>query len=134
MMRRVSAVLIAAVGLLVGSSAASAHHSYAATYDTSKDVKLEGKLVQFVYRNPHTFVHVQTTDDAGKLQRWAVEWSGTSQLDRAGVTRDTLKIGDSVVVTIHPSRVGGDYRGLMVKLVRPSDGFIWGQSEGQTVD
>jgi len=133
MMRRVSAVLIAAIGLLVGS-AGSAHHSYAATYDTSKDVKLEGKLVQFVYRNPHTFVHVQTTDPTGKMERWAVEWSGTSQLDRAGVSRDTLKIGDSVVVTIHPSRVAGDFRGLMVRLVRPSDGFNWGQSEGQTVD
>jgi hypothetical protein len=133
MMRRVSAVLIAAIGLLVGG-VGSAHHSYAATYDTSKDVKLEGKLVQFVYRNPHTFVHVQAADDAGKMQRWAVEWSGTSQLDRAGVTRETLKIGDSVVVTIHPSRVPGDYRGLMVRLVRPSDGFNWGQAEGQTVD
>jgi hypothetical protein len=133
MIRRVSAVLIAAVGLLV-SGVGSAHHSYAATYDTSKDVKLEGKLLQFVYRNPHTFVHVQAPDDTGQAQRWAVEWSGTSQLDRAGVTRDTLKIGDVVVVTIHPSRVAGDYRGLMVKLVRPSDGFTWGQSAGQIVD
>jgi len=133
MMRRVSAVLIAAVGLLVGG-AVSAHHSYAATYDTSKDVKLEGKLVQFVYRNPHTFVHVQAPDSAGKMQRWAVEWSGTSQLDRAGVTRDTLKIGDTVVVTIHPSRVSADYRGLMVRLLRPSDGFNWGQSGDQVVD
>ncbi len=133
MIRRFSAVLIAAVGLLVGGIG-SAHHSYAATYDTSKVVKLEGKLVQFIYRNPHTFVHVQAPDDAGKMQRWAVEWSGTSQLDRAGVTRDTLKIGDSVVVTIHPSRVAGENRGLMVRLVRPSDGFVWGQAEGQTVD
>src|SRR3954471_13974573 len=98
MMRRVSAVLIAAFGLLVGS-VGSAHHSYAATYDTAKDVKLEGKLVQVIYRNPHTFVHVRAPDDPAKLQRWAVEWSGPSQLDRAGVARDPLKIGDTVVVT-----------------------------------
>jgi len=134
MMRRVvSVMLVAAVVLLVGA-ASYAHHSYASTYDVRREVKLEGKLVQFVYRNPHTFVHVQAPDDAGKMQRWAVEWSGTSQLDRAGVTRDTLKIGDSVVVTIHPSRVPNDYRGLMVKLLRPSDGFNWGQSAEQTVD
>ena len=132
MMRRVSAVFITTVGLLV--AVVSAHHSYAATYDTAKDVKLEGKLVQFVYRNPHTFVHVQAPDETGKVERWAVEWSGTSQLDRAGVTRDTLKIGDTVVVTIHPSRVAGEYRGLMVRLLRPSDGFNWGQSAEQTVD
>ena len=132
MMRRVSAVFISTVGLLV--AIVSAHHSYAATYDTAKDVKLEGKLVQFVYRNPHTFVHVQAPDAAGKMERWAVEWSGTSALDRSGVTRETLKVGDSVVVTIHPSRVAGDYRGLMVKLLRPSDGFTWGQAAGQIVD
>jgi hypothetical protein len=133
MMRIVSAALIASVALLPGG-VASAHHSYAATYDTSKDMKLEGKLVQFVYRNPHTFVHVQVTDDAGKMHRWAVEWSGTSQLAGAGVTRETLKVGDSVVITINPSRVAADYRGLMVKLVRPSDGFTWGQTGGQVVD
>src|SRR5215216_2753197 len=126
MICRVSAIFITALGLLV--AVVSGHHSYAATYDTAKDVKLEGKLVQFVYRNPHTFVHVQAPDAAGKMERWAVEWSGTSALDRSGVTRDTLKVGDSVVVTIHPSRVAGDYRGLMVKLLRPSDGFTWGQT------
>ena len=134
MLRRLSAVvIIAAVAVLLGG-VASAHHSYAATYDTSKDVKLEGKLVQFVYRNPHTFVHVQVPDAAGKMHRWAVEWSGTSQLAGAGVTRDTLKVGDAVVVTMHPSRVAADYRGLMVRLVRPSDGFTWGQTGGQVVD
>jgi hypothetical protein len=90
--------------------------------------------VQFIYRNPHTFVHVQAPDESGTMQRWAVEWAGTSQLDRAGVSRDTLKIGDTVVVTIHPSRVAGEYRGLMVKLVRPSDGFNWGQKSDETVD
>ena len=132
MMRRCSAVLIAAITLL--ASATFAHHSYAATYDTTKDVKLEGKLVQFIYRNPHTFVQVQAPDDSGTMQRWAVEWAGTAQLDRAGVTRDTLKIGDVVTVTIHPSRVGGEFRGLMVRLVRPSDGFTWGQKLDQVVD
>ena len=54
-----------------------AHHSYGATYDSKKEIKLEGKLVQFVYRNPHSFVHVQAPDDTGAMQRWAVEWSGT---------------------------------------------------------
>ena len=130
-MRIVSTVILA-TALLVG--VAFAHHSYAATYDTTKDIKLEGKLVQFIYRNPHTFVHVQAPDDKGVSQRWAVEWAATNQLDRAGVTRDTLKVGDAVVVTIHPSRVAGEYRGLMVTLKRPADGFTWGAKAGETVD
>jgi hypothetical protein len=126
-------MLVAAVVLLAGA-ASYAHHSYASTYDVRQEVTLKGKLVQFVYRNPHTFVHVQAPDENGQMQRWAVEWGGTTQLDRSGVTRDTLKVGDDVVIVARPSRVQGEYRALMVKLTRPSDGFTWGTRTGEAVD
>jgi hypothetical protein len=116
------------------AAAAYAHHSYAATYDVSNEIKLEGRLVQFVYRNPHSFVHVQAPDQNGVQQRWAVEWAGTGQLAEAGVQRDTLKVGDQVVIVGRPSRVHGEYRALMVRLTRPSDGFTWGGRAGQVVD
>ena len=96
MMRRVLFFMMAAA--VLGGSAAYAHHSYAATYDTSKEIKLEGKLVQFVYRNPHSFVHIEAPDDKGATQRWAIEWSGGGQLANQGVTRDSLKVGDQVVI------------------------------------
>ena len=131
-MRTFLGVLIAAA--VIAGSTAIAHHSYAATYDTSKDLKLEGKLVQFIYRNPHTFVQVQAPDESGTMQRWAIEWAGTAQLDRAGITHDTLKVGDEVVLLVHPSRVTGEYRALMVNLKRPSDGFSWGTKSGEQVD
>ena len=126
-------ILFATVAMLVACTAAYAHHSYAATYDVTKEIKLEGKLVQFVYRNPHSFVHVMAADDKGVQQRWAVEWSGTTQLGAQGVNRETLKVGDDVVINARPSRVTGEYRALMIKLKRTSDGFSWG-SPGQTVD
>jgi uncharacterized protein DUF6152 len=131
-MRRVL-FLVGAAALVLGTSA-YAHHSYAATYDVSKEVKLEGKLVQFVYRSPHSFVHVEAPDQEGVTQRWAVEWSGTGQLAGQGVTRETLKVGDSVVITGRPSRVPGEFRALMVTLRRPSDGFTWGGRGSQVVD
>jgi DNA/RNA endonuclease YhcR with UshA esterase domain len=131
-MRRLVFVVIGAA--LLAGTAAYAHHSYSATYDVSNEVKLEGKLVQFVYRNPHSFVHVQAPDKTGAQQRWAVEWSGTGQLAEAGVQRDTLKVGDVVVITGRPSRVPGEFRVLMVTLQRPKDGFRWGGRGGQVVD
>jgi hypothetical protein len=131
-MRKISALVILAAIIAAGS--AYAHHSYGATYDTRKEVTLEGKLVQFVYRNPHAFVHLQAPDVSGQPQRWAVEWSGTTQLDRQGVTRDTLKVGDQVVIVGRPSRVTGEYRLLMVSLKRPADGFTWGVRPGEAVD
>jgi Family of unknown function (DUF6152) len=131
-MRRALSLAIAAA--LLAGTAAYAHHSYAATYDVSNEITLDGKLVQFVYRNPHSFVHVEAPDDKGVVQRWAIEWSGTAQLTGQGVTRNTLKVGDKVAVVGRPSRVPGEYRVLMVNLVRPSDGFTWGRSAGEVVD
>jgi uncharacterized protein DUF6152 len=130
-MRKVILLLCA---FLAAGSVAWAHHSYGATYNSKKEIKLEGKLVQFVYRNPHSFVHMQAPDGNGVQQRWAVEWSGTAQLAGAGVNRDTLRVGDQVIVVGRPSRVRGEYRVLMVSLRRPSDGFTWGGRGNQTVD
>jgi hypothetical protein len=127
-------LLLGITALLVVVSAASAHHSFGATYEISKEIKLDGKIVQFVYRNPHSFVHVEAPDAAGAVQRWAIEWGGTAQLTGQGVKRDTLKVGDEVTVVGRPSRVPGEYRVLMVNLVRPSDGFTWGRRANEVVD
>jgi hypothetical protein len=131
-MRRRS--VLAAAAILCAGAGAYAHHSYGATYDVKREVTLEGKLVQFVLRNPHSFVHVQAPDDKGVPQRWAVEWSGTAQLGNQGVTRETLKVGDAIVVVGRPSRVRGEYRLLMLSLTRPLDGFTWGRRPGEAVD
>ncbi len=127
-------VILLLGGLLVAAGVASAHHSYGATYEVRKEIKLEGKLVQFVYRNPHSFVHMEAADESGATQRWAVEWAGTSQLANTGVSRESLKVGDQIIVTARPSRVPGEYRVLMVRLMRPSDGFTWGSRGGEVVD
>ena len=124
-------IWFAVAAMLVACTAADAHHSYAATYDVTREVKIEGKLVQFVYRNPHSFVHVVANDEKGAPQRWAVEWSGTTQLNNSGVTKESLKIGDVVVITGRPSRVAGEYRALMLSLKRPSDGCTWGNAGEQ---
>jgi DNA/RNA endonuclease YhcR with UshA esterase domain len=109
---------------LTGTGTANAHHSFAATYYEDKLVTIEGELVDFQYRNPHSFVHVIVTDKEGNMQRWAIEWGAVSQLNRQGVGRFTLKPGDKVVITGAPARSGDD-KLLMRKLVRPSDGFMW---------
>jgi hypothetical protein len=131
-MRRVLLFIIGTA--LVTATVAYAHHSYAATYDVSKEVKLEGKLVQFVLRNPHSFVHIEAPDDKGVPQRWAVEWAGTAQLGAQGVKRESLKVGDAITIVGRPSRVPGEYRALMLSLKRPLDGFTWGGRAGEAVD
>lgn len=113
---------------------AYAHHSFGATYDVNKQIKLSGKLAQFVYRNPHSFVTIVVPDESGKPQQWSLEWGGTAQLANAGVKRDSLKVGDDVRIVANPSRVPGELRALMVNLTRPSDGFSWGRRAGEAVE
>lgn len=104
-----------------------AHHSFAATYDESQKITVEGDLVQFLWRNPHSFVHVVAPDPAGgEGQRWAAEWGGGGQLSRQGVARDTLRVGDHLIVTGDPSRTKGDRRLRVRTIFRPADGWRWG--------
>ncbi|HJT88939.1 MAG TPA: DUF6152 family protein [Bryobacteraceae bacterium] len=120
-----AALIIGATFLGVGVRA-YAHHSFAATYFEDKKVTIDGKLVQFLYRNPHSFVHIEAPDDKGQMQTWAVEWGAGGQLGRQGVTRETLKPGDHVIVVGNPGRNPEDHRMRMVSIERPSDGWKWG--------
>ena len=114
--------------------AAYAHHSFAATYDQNKTVTIEGKVAQFLIRSPHSFLHVLAKDENGQMQRWAIEWQGAAQLVDAGITKDTLKAGDPVIVTGNPGRAAEDHRIRMVTIKRTTDGFGWGNRQGQVVD
>jgi hypothetical protein len=123
---KLAAMLIAGASLFGVN--AWAHHSFAATYFEDKKVTIEGELVQFLYRNPHSFVHVEVKDANGEMVRWAVEWGAGGQLGRQGVTRETLKPGDHVIVVGNPGRNPEDHRLRMVNVTRPADGWKWGGS------
>ena len=110
-------------GILISGTTAYAHHSFAATYITDKEIKIEGDLVQFTFRNPHSFVHLIGPDEKGQMQRWAIEWAAAGQLN--GITRETLKPGDHVIVSGNPGRTAADHRLRMRSIVRPKDGFKW---------
>ena len=113
-----------AIGLLAAGQA-RAHHSFSATYFEDKTVQIEGKLVQFQFRNPHSYIQVEVKDDKGQIQRWSIEWGGASQLGAQGVTNETLKYGDIVTLTGAPGREASDNRMLLRSLRRKSDGFGW---------
>lgn len=128
---KIKAVFGAFLALVL--SAGYAHHSFTATYDESAIVEIEGQLVQFMFRNPHAWVHVMAPDEDGEMQRWGVEWGGAGQLAGQGVSRESLKPGDHVVITGNPGRNPRDNRLRMRSLLRPADGYGWG-FEGEDFD
>jgi hypothetical protein len=124
--RSLQAMVIGAI--LFAGSHASAHHAFAHTYLPDKIVTIEGRVVEFLYRNPHSVVLVETPGEKGQLITWAVEWSDAGQLSRQGIEKNTLKPGDHVIITGNPSRKSTDRRMRMQSLTRPSDGWKWSGS------
>ena len=56
-------------------------------------MKIEGKVVEFNIRNPHSFILIEVKEKDGKMVRWGGEWGGVTQLSQGGVTRFTLEVG-----------------------------------------
>ena len=124
-----------AVSLLIAAFAgaqASAHHSFAATYLEGESVTIEGDLVAFELRNPHSFVNLMVKDASGAMVRYLVEWGSPTQLGK--ITRDTLKAGDHLIITGNPARNPDDHRLRLVTLKRPKDGWSWGLAADEKFD
>jgi hypothetical protein len=110
---------------LFASGAVYAHHSFPATYIMDETDTIEGVMVQFLFRNPHSFVHVMVTDEeTGENQRWAVEWGGASAL-AGSVDRSSLKPGDRVRISGQPGRNPEDHRLRMQSLEVIDGDFQW---------
>jgi hypothetical protein len=124
-MKLLRVVLLAACTASM-SAAAFAHHSFAGTYDgNAKPITVKGEIVQFLFRNPHSFIHIMGPDADGAMQRWTLEWGGGGQIQRMGITRETLRPGDVVIVTGSPARKAEDHRMLVKRIERPLDGWKW---------
>lgn len=131
---RLTILLIAAAVLLSGIQL-FAHHSFAATYFEDKQQTVEGDLVQFMFRNPHSYIQVENKNEKGEIVRWAIEWGGGGQLGRQGVSRDTLKVGDHVVIVGNPGRNPEDHRLRLLRMKRTNgEPFTWGTRPGETFD
>ena len=124
-MTRTILVLLAAVALLAGAGQVFAHHSFSATYDSSQKVEIEGVVKEFVWRNPHSFLHIDVKEKDGTTKTWALEWGSISQLSKSEMTRTTLKPGDRIIVGGEPARDQSSPRLLLQSLKRPSDGWTW---------
>jgi hypothetical protein len=123
-------LVLTLTSMLIFGVTAFAHHSFAGSYIEDKSVTLEGKVVQFDIRNPHSFINIEVVGKDGKAARWGGEWGGVTQLSEGGVTKFTLKVGDKVVITGAPSRDTEEHKVLIQSVVRPAVGntpeFKWG--------
>ena len=119
-----------ACALVLGSVAAGAHHSISGMYDTRREVRVEAVVTQFELINPHAFITVEDRAPGRTPQRWRIELDDRGELSDIGITADTLRPGDSVIVVGSPARREAN-RLYLVRLDRPADGYSFEQVNGR---
>ena len=85
---------------------AHAHHSFAAEFDASKVVHLEGTVTKFAWVNPHSWIYIKVPKPDGTADEWRIEGGAPSLLLRRGWTRNSLPAGTKIVVNAFPARDG----------------------------
>ena len=93
-------------GLLPAAAPVWAHHAFAAEFDGSKKIKLEGKVTAMEWINPHTWIHIDVVGSDGEVQHWMVEGGTPNVLLRRGFTKKSLEAGTEVIVDGNLARNG----------------------------
>ncbi len=91
------AALSAVLGFVLATPGVIAHHSFAAEFDASKPVTLKGVVTKIEWANPHTYFYMDVTE-GDKVTNWGMEMGSPNGLMRQGWTRNTLHVGDEVMV------------------------------------
>lgn len=114
-MKNLTRCLAAALGALAICSPMFAHHGTGLYY--GKDpIVLKGTVTEFEWANPHVQIYFDVKDDKGAVVHWACETLSPGKLARNGWSREILKSGDAITITLKPSKSGAPV-GDLVKLV-----------------
>lgn len=97
-MRKVGFGSLIVLGVVLVAAPVMAHHSFAAEYDSKKPVTVKGTVTKVDWMNPHVYFFMDVEDEHGKVVNWGFEMGPPNGLQRSGWTKNTMKVGDVVVV------------------------------------
>ncbi len=120
---RLATYVIGAVYGLMTCTPVFAHHGTGASYQMDKTIILTGTVTQILWSNPHVGIFIDVKGDQGNVEHWTAESVAPAMLKLAGWTKDRLKVGDQITITVNPSKFGTS-AGNLVKIVFPN-GQVW---------
>ena len=121
--------LAGTLALLLISTELSAHHSLLAEFRTDRPTEITGVITDMDWINPHTYMYVDVTDEAGNVVNWHLESLPTAMLRKAGLTK-AIMIGDGrpATIRIHTARDGTSNLGYILKITY-ADGHYYTLAE-----
>jgi hypothetical protein len=103
-MKTLFAATVVAGAIASVSMPASAHHAFSAEFDADLPIALRGPITRVEWINPHSWIHLDNTNEDGTTQLWMVEGGTPNTLLRRGINRNTLVIGSEIIVTGYQSK------------------------------
>jgi len=125
----IAASAAASLLALVASSELLAHHSFAATFDGTKAIRLVGALTKIEWTNPHSYFYVDVKDEQGRVTNWALEAGSPGALSRRGFKRGDIKIGDVLIVDGYRAKDGSNLADAR-RVTLPDGRIVAGASAG----
>jgi len=102
-------------GVLMVSAPLAAHHG-AASFDSGKQMTMKGTVTEWVWANPHCFLKYDVTDNTGQVEHWVAETSNPPDMVNRGWSKQSLKPGDQITVTVEPVK-NGRPRGRVLQVI-----------------
>lgn len=106
MHNRLMNMVIGAGVLIAAALPLAAHHSFSAEFDASKQVTLDGTVVEMEWVNPHSWLTIDVPKPDGKVERWKIEGGSPSVLLRLGWNRNSLPKGLKIRVVASQAKDG----------------------------
>src|SRR5215510_8139416 len=97
-------VITTIAGIVIAIASLSAQRPASATYDSERQIRLEGSITRIDWVNPRAFLFIDVRDASGTVANWAIDIGNPIELERQQWKRSAVRIGDAVVVQAMPAR------------------------------
>ena len=129
-MRAPLPVVLIAVVVVVSGIRVSAHHSWNTVFSEDRPLVLRGTISKVELVNPHAWIWLDVKGEDGVVTKWGIEGGPPNGLIRNGITKDSLTIGEELIVHGYGPRDGSTNQVAGVKYERADGKEFWLANEG----
>ena len=113
-----------ALGVMLASGAAWAHHNMSALFDFNQRFTRTGTLTKADWRNPHIYLSVDAKSDQGQVETWSFEGPAPNVFRKLNVGKSDFENAIGKTVKVEASRARDGSLGGLIRIITLPDGKV----------